>query len=777
MSLESYLASKSRDRHFTEQGSDVCLSEFDEKSYMSFPENDLYSVKSPSRKSRAGSKHNTVRSAIVYDEDDVEYNDGMKDEQQDIVQSVSFSGWAYRRSIMVNKKLFVRADGETFKVYKDEYAVSPSKEYRYVESQVISKDSLKRYELHLNGDVYCFKQKLDRDLVMSLISSMPRDAQIVDDSDESRLYDQTIMSPFSASPVNQASATDVDGFGVSSRSLQCNESAVAISAYQQHEKQQVLYNENVANAICNQSDNDTKACIVDIQNQVSALSSIISTHQQQSLGVVQGSVEEQRASFVLLKQKIDSIAASIEKIESKKGNEQSSVSDFVQLNRCIQSISAEIKRIPVSDNRQQFEAVSDSLSKILEYLSKTVDIQNLSDASFHSKLDSIIDKLAMQTAKSPQEISQISQASVQLDRIEAEVVNISRSAMQQQSSASSHQDLAGNVVKQINMLQKVLQGFEKQDSAQSADMNSLRSDVEGMKNKLSQLLSSVGTYPQSTNLVVKDVQQAVSEVKAILHSHKAQSDITPLSPQVVQDTARARSVSPSKLNGHDTFTVVNHLLDLSKNVNALRTQLNNYNLQTNTNYKNLNQTMTTIQQKSTPKVDNAPLLDAFKESKEQILSAIHEGLVDSVEQFAQSQQQISKNEQDPRFKVILEEIEHLQYGFQNQMTGFKKMLQSVTAEKEALAKDNAELKAKLSQVQLPHNSAHQDSAVDAVTQQIKVLLQQKNQLQNDVERELAILSSIKEINKVNKIVYRIPANGVRNGAMLKQVRRVVSFGQ
>lgn len=80
MSLESYLASKSRDRHFTEQGSDVCLSEFDEKSYMSFPENDLYSVKSPSRKSRAGSKYNTVRSAIVYDEDDVEYNDVMKDE-------------------------------------------------------------------------------------------------------------------------------------------------------------------------------------------------------------------------------------------------------------------------------------------------------------------------------------------------------------------------------------------------------------------------------------------------------------------------------------------------------------------------------------------------------------------------------------------------------------------------------------------------------------------------------------------------------------------------
>ncbi|KAI3637172.1 hypothetical protein MIR68_004878 [Amoeboaphelidium protococcarum] len=776
MSLEAYLASKSRDRHFTEQGSDVCLSEFDEKSYMSFPENDLYSVKSPSRKSRAGSKYNTVRSAIVYDEDEVVYSDAMKDEQPDIVQSVSFSGWAYRRSIMVNKKLFVRADGETFKVYKDEYAVSPSKEYRYMESQVMSKDSLKRYELHLNGDVYCFKQQLDRDLVMSLISSMPRDAQIVDDIDESRLYDQTIISPFSASPVIQVSASDVDGFGVSSRSLQCNESAVAISAYQQHEKQQVLYNENVASAICNQSDNDTKTCIVDIQNQVSALSSIISTHQQQSLGVVQGSVEEQRAGFVLLKQKIDSIAASIEKIESQ-GNEQSSASDFAQLNRSIQSISAEIKSIPVSDNRQQFQAVSDSLSKILEYLSKTVDIQNLSDASFHSKLDSIIDKLAMQTAKSPQEISQISQASVQLDRIEAEVVNISRSAMQQQSSASSQQDLTGNVVKQIKMLQNVLQGFEKQDSAQSADIKRLRSDVEGMKNKLSQLLSSVGTYPQSTNVIVKDVQQAVSEVKAILHNYKTQSDITPLSPQVVQDTARAKSVSPSKMNGHDSITVVNHLLDLSKNVNDLRTQLNNYSLQTNTNYKNLNQTMTTIQQKSTPKVDNAPLLDAFKESKEQILSAIHEGLVDSMEQFAKSQQQISKNEQDPRFKVILEEIEHLQYGFQNQMTGFKKMLQSVTAEKEALAKDNAELKAKLSQVQVPHNSAHQDSAVDAVTQQIKVLFQQKNQLQNDVERELAILSSIKEINKVNKIVYRIPANGVRNGAMLKQVRRVVSFGQ
>ncbi|KAI3635034.1 hypothetical protein MIR68_006600 [Amoeboaphelidium protococcarum] len=769
MSLESYLASKSRDRHFTEQGSDVCLSEFDEKSYMSFPENDLYSVKSPSRKSRAGSKYNTVRSAIVYDEDDVECSDAMKDLQQDIVQTVSFSGWAYRRSIMVNKKLFVRADGGTFKVYKDEYAVSPSKEYRYAESQVISKDSLKKYELHLNGDVYCFKQKLDRDLVMSLISSMPQDAQIVDDIDESRLYDQTIMSPFSASPVNQASATDVDGFGVSSRSLQCNESAVAISTYQQHEK--------AASATCNQSDNDTKACVVDIQNQVSALSSIISTHQQQSLGVVQASAEEQRSKFALLKQKIDSIAASIEKLECKNGNEQSSAFDFTQLNRSIQAISAEIKSIPVSDNKQQFEAVSDSLSKILEYLSKTVDIQNLSDASFHCKLDSIIDKLTMQTAKSPKESSQISQASVQLDRIEAEVVNISRSAMQQQASASSQQDLTGNVVKQINMLQKVLQGFEKQGSTQTADMKSLRSEVETVQNKLSQLLSSVGTFPQSTDLIVKDVQQAVSEVKAILHSHKAQSDITPLSPQVVQDTVRARSVSPSKMNGHDTIVVVNHLLDLSKNVNDLRTQLNNYSLQTNTNYKNLNQTMSTMQQKSTSKVDNATLLDAFKESKGQILSAIQEGLVDSLEQLTKSQQQVSKSEQDPRFKVILEEIEHLQYGFQNQMTGFKKMLQSVTAEKEALAKDNAELRAKLSQPKGTQMSVQKDSAVEAVTQQIKVLVQQKNQLQNDVERELAILSSIKEINKVNKIVYRIPANGVRNGAMLKQVRRVVSFGQ
>lgn len=238
---------------------------------------------------------------------------------------------------------------------------------------------------------------------------------------------------------------------------------------------------------------------------------------------------------------------------------------------------------------EKLSPISEALTGVKVYLAEIAELQNKSEEIFNQKLDKISQsqqKISLPENNSGSEIDRklvsesIKNTNSSLDRISGELDKLNFNA-----STSS------DIIKDTQSIVCQVLELQKSKPEISPDSSKLFQDVENMSKLLQSLSDKIDGQDRSLDKLFEKVSEtlskSVSKIEATSKTYSSSSidlgqlDIlSRISRPASPDRSRPSSSSSRTMYGFDTFTVVNHLLEVQKSLSAMRHQISDLELHT-----------------------------------------------------------------------------------------------------------------------------------------------------------------------------------------------------
>ena len=378
------------------------------------------------------------------------------------------------------------------------------------------------------------------------------------------------------------------------------------------------------------------------------------------------------------------------------------------------------------------KAIGHSLEKMTEYLSKSVDIQNKSDAQLYKRLDDLSTKLGHLTNastmagsnKTNKDTVDKEELKSTLEGVKLELVGLSRKLAADQLNMGEQTKQSERVVSdRLDQLTKICQDLKqghdrlmmkqsagvKEDSTVTAglsnDLKLVHTQLRGIDDQIRVLNNKVESGKKSKlDDVVKidshqldELFEKVSEIAARLDIAQTQlsenqqfcqveqfQSVTKPSGDANTHHFRIRSSSPTKFTAYENYSVINHLLELQSSVASLRHQISDLELHSDMAH-GLKQTLPN------------PVLAKLEQSVAELHSRLDHS--ESIEEIKTELGRIS-GVLGPKIEMLAEEMEQLQCGLQSEMVNYSKSLQDMLMDREAVLLENERLKRQLEVIRL-----------------------------------------------------------------------------